>query len=261
MRNFFLKKLSWIEDLTGAWIFYSILPNLHFCEPKFDRIARFAPVIGIVIGSLQSLLWLILNKFHWPKEACVILAIALGAWLTGGLHIDGLMDTADGLAAGKKRCLKAMRDSTVGAGGVQALIITLLIQIACLMKLGNLSIYILPIATFWGRYAPILAIEKFSYLHPSGTGSFHREGWKGFLNESKPTFISLVIIITLLHVSSVSINSILMVGLILCIPITLTIPYLLGKKLGGHSGDSYGASVVLVETAIMILFSILFQAT
>ena len=52
-----------------------------------------------------------------------------GIWITGGLHFDGLMDTADGIAAGPEKCLFAMQDSRVGASGVLALIIILLVQI------------------------------------------------------------------------------------------------------------------------------------
>ncbi|MFL0756259.1 MAG: adenosylcobinamide-GDP ribazoletransferase, partial [Prochlorococcus sp.] len=127
---------SWLRDLAGAWVFYSVLPAWPLLKPRFERIARFAPWIGLVLGGLQSLLWLILTGANWPTAAVALLVIGLGAWLTGGLHLDGLMDMADGLAAGRERCLQAMEDSRVGASGVQALLVVVLIQIAALLRLG-----------------------------------------------------------------------------------------------------------------------------
>ncbi|MEA5410639.1 adenosylcobinamide-GDP ribazoletransferase, partial [Synechococcus sp. BA-120 BA3] len=109
----------WLRDLAGAWIFYSVLPAWPAPAPRFERIARFAPWIGAVLGALQGLLWWALEG-RVPLLAQVALVLALGLWLSGGLHMDGVMDSADGLAAGD-RCLEAMADSRVGASGVQAL--------------------------------------------------------------------------------------------------------------------------------------------
>ena len=90
----------WLSDLAGAWIFYSVLPAWPWLSPRFQRIARFAPWIGLVIGALQALLCWGLLQLGWSTGAAAPLVIALGIWLSGGLHHDGLMDTADGLAAG-----------------------------------------------------------------------------------------------------------------------------------------------------------------
>ena len=121
---------NWSRDLAGAWIFYTVLPGLPWLKPRFERIARFAPLIGILIGLLQAGVWLLLAHMGWSKEPLALLTIGIGLWMTGGLHLDGLMDTADGLAAGKDRCLEAMRDSRVGSSGVQALTLVLLIQLS-----------------------------------------------------------------------------------------------------------------------------------
>ena len=76
----------------------------------------------MIIGILQSLIWLGLNEMGWSNEAKILCVVAFAAWITGGLHIDGLIDTADGIAAGKEKCLIAMRDSTIGASGINLLI-------------------------------------------------------------------------------------------------------------------------------------------
>ena len=46
---------AWLRDLAGAWIFYSVLPAWPWPKPRFQRIARFAPWVGAVLGLLQYL--------------------------------------------------------------------------------------------------------------------------------------------------------------------------------------------------------------
>ena len=116
----------WLADLAGAWIFYTVLPAWPWPPPRFRRIARFAPWIGLLIGSSQAALWWVLTELGWSPIALAPLVLAVGIWLSGGLHHDGLMDTADGLAAGVERRLIAMEDSRVGASGVLALVMLLL---------------------------------------------------------------------------------------------------------------------------------------
>ena len=99
------------------------MPSWPWPKPLFNRIARFAPLIGLLIAILQVLLWLSLSHIGWTKESSILAVLTLGIWLSGGLHLDGLMDTADGLAAGPKKCQAAMQDSRVGASGVLAIIV------------------------------------------------------------------------------------------------------------------------------------------
>ena len=113
------QKHSFLNNFAGAWIFYSIFPKLPFIEPKFKNIAQFAPLIGILLGLIQGSIYLIFQAFSWPIYASTALCIASGYLVTGGLHIDGLMDTVDGIYAGRKKMLKAIKDSRVGSFGVQ----------------------------------------------------------------------------------------------------------------------------------------------
>jgi adenosylcobinamide-GDP ribazoletransferase len=126
------KTPGWLADLAGAWIFYSVLPLPSWPRPRFERIARFAPWIGALLGAIEALAWQ-LGQGHLPLLAQVALVMALAIWLSGGLHLDGAMDTADGLAAGD-RCLEAMQDSRVGASGVQALVLVLLLRVLVVLR-------------------------------------------------------------------------------------------------------------------------------
>ena len=241
-------------------MFYTILPAPLWSKPRFKRIARFASLIGVFLGLIQAGFWLFLAQLGWSKEPLALLTIGIGIWLTGGLHLDGLMDTADGLAAGKEKCSEAMRDSRVGSMGVQALTIVLLIQLAALLRLGSLSPLAMPIAMFWGRCSPLWAIDKFPYLHKENSTSFHSKHWKEW-KEFKPS--ALILFITFLCLQFTPINLIsrlsLSLGILLGYFPAYLVPKLLGRKLGGHSGDSYGASVVLVETLMLLTLAVIWQ--
>lgn len=240
---------SWLRDLSGAWIFYSVLPAWPGIEPRFSRIARFAPWVGAVLGGLQALLWLALEG-RVPLLAQVALCLALALWLSGGLHMDGAMDTADGLAAGE-RLLEAMEDSRVGAAGAQALAQLLLLRAAALACLGPAAPLALLGAAFWGRVAPLLAMARFPYLRPGGTAAFHRRHWAGLAVELRPSLLLLAAgapAALALGLPAAS-GLVLLVG---ALP-ALVVPLWLGRRLGGHSGDSYGACVEWSECGALLL--------
>tara|TARA_Y100001968_G_C19381197_1_gene730420 strand:- start:240 stop:1028 length:789 start_codon:yes stop_codon:yes gene_type:complete len=249
---------KWLKDLAGAWIFYSILPKLPIIKPEFNRIARFAPFIGLVIGSIQSIVWLLLKINGWPDVSLPFFILAIGYWLTGGLHLDGLIDTADGLAAGPEKCLTAMKDSRVGAIGLQALILILLLQLSALIKLAYWAPIVLPIVCFMGRISPIWAIGNFSYLHKREFSTFHKKNWAGFMKEIKPSLIFIFIFTSIsLLVFKVHLPIRIIIGLLIGVIPVFIVPQILGIKLSGHSGDSYGASIVLSETFILIILAII----
>ena len=247
---------AWLRDLAGAWIFYSVLPAWPWPEPRFRRIARFAPWVGAVLGGLQGLLWWGLEG-RVPTLAQVALVLAAGLLLTGGLHMDGAMDTADGLAAGE-RLLEAMDDSRVGASGAQALALLLLLRTAALATLATAAPLALPWAALWGRVAPLVAMARFPYLRPGGTAAFHREHWAGLARELRPTalLVLLVVVIEMAVagwvVAGSGASKAVLAGLAGLLP-ALVVPLWLGRRLGGHSGDSYGACVEWSEALALLL--------
>lgn len=247
---------AWLRDLAGAWIFYSVLPAWPWPEPRFRRIARFAPWVGAVLGGLQGLLWWGLEG-RVPPLAQVALVLAAGLLLTGGLHMDGAMDTADGLAAGE-RLLEAMDDSRVGASGAQALALLLLLRTAALATLATAAPLALPWAALWGRVAPLVAMARFPYLRPGGTAAFHREHWAGLARELRPTalLVLLVVVIEMAVagwvVAGSGASKAVLAGLAGLLP-ALVVPLWLGRRLGGHSGDSYGACVEWSEALALLL--------
>ena len=209
---------------------------------------------------MQSFSWLLLSYFNWPNISAALISIAISILVTGGLHIDGLMDTADAIGAGPSKRIEAMKDSRVGAIGVQSLVIILIFQIAAIMKLSFYAPFAFPLAAFWGRISQIFAIENYEYLFPKKSSCIHHENWRGLSKEIRPSLVILFIgIIIFQLLNSLSINNTLV--LIFCLFSGLTssilIPHLINKSLGGHSGDSYGASLVITETTNLLLLSII----
>ena len=170
------------------------------------------------------------------------------------------MDTADGLGAGPSKRIEAMKDSRVGAMGVQSLVLILILQIAAIIKLDLYAPFAFPLAAFWGRLSQLFAIENYKYIFKRESLSFHHQHWKGISNEIRPSLIILAIGI-MLFLSSTNLNisnTLLLISCILSGLITsILTPDLINKFLGGHSGDSYGACLVITETTNLLLLSVI----
>jgi adenosylcobinamide-GDP ribazoletransferase len=259
---------AWLRDLAGAWVFYSVLPAWPGIEPGFGRIARFAPWVAVVLGGLQGLLW-VLTAAWLPPLVQVCLVIVLGLVLSGGLHADGVVDTADGLAAGP-RALEAMDDSRVGAAGVQALVVVLLLRAGGLLALAAATTpavvaWSLLLTAIWGRISPLLAICRFPYLREQGTAAFHRQGRGPLLRELLPGLLVLAVLglaVLLLALASGDPRRVLPLLPALLLPAlpVLWLPVWLGRRLGGHSGDSYGACVEWSEALGLLLCGLVLSA-
>jgi len=236
------------------------LPQWPLIKPSFKRIARFAPLIGLFIGSLQSLSWVLLINFNWPTISAALISIAISILITGGLHIDGLMDTGDGIGAGPSKRLEAMKDSRVGAIGVQSLVIVLILQIAAIIKLGFYAPFAFPLAAFWGRISQIFAIGNYEYMFNKESVLIHQKHWEGISKEIRPSIIIICLgIIFFLFSNNLNLsNSLLLISCILSGLITsILVPYFISRYLGRLNGDSYGAGLVITETTNLLILSII----
>ncbi len=108
-------------------------------DPGGRGVLPWAPVVGVVLGAGAA-------AVAWAGSAVsplvgAVLAVSVLALATRGLHLDGLADTADGLGPlrGRERALEVMRSGDVGPFGVATLVLTLLLQVACLAQLLTLD--------------------------------------------------------------------------------------------------------------------------
>ena len=253
-----LIKKNFLNDFAGAWIFFTIFPKLPLIHPRFKNIAQYAPILGIFIGYVQSLVFISLKNNSWPIFASASICIVSGFLITGGLHIDGLMDTFDGLYAGKDKFIKAMKDSRVGAFGVQSIILIILIQLACLTKIEDNIISVLPICLFWGRVSTLIYIDKFKYFNYKRKSFSHQKYWRGLNKESRLSIMGLILLGVYSLIFSDSYFFIFKTLLLLLVGFIISwwIPVLLGHKTGGVNGDTCGASIVLTETVMLFIYAV-----
>lgn len=95
-----------------------------------------APLVGLFLGGIATGL-AVLGELWVSPLVGAVLAVAVLALLTRGLHLDGLADTADGLGPlrGRERALEVMHQSDIGPFGVVTVVLGLLLQVACLAAL------------------------------------------------------------------------------------------------------------------------------
>ncbi|MGY1751991.1 adenosylcobinamide-GDP ribazoletransferase [Blastococcus sp. SYSU D01042] len=125
--------------LTGPWESVALLTALPVparAATSTRGVLPWAPLVGVLLGGIAVAVGGTGTHLVSPLTGAV-LAVAALALLTRGLHLDGLADTADGLGPlrGRERALQVMHQSDVGPFGVVTLVLTLLLQVACLAAL------------------------------------------------------------------------------------------------------------------------------
>ena len=254
---------QWCKDLwlsfVSSIIFYTSIPLPYIEGLDFKRVARLAPVVGLVIATLLLLIDIGLTVLGVPTFTRSVLVVGLWVYITGGLHLDGAMDTADGLAVtNPERRLEVMADSATGAFGAMAAVLILLLKTAALTDLNPQNRWFAIIAACgWGRWAQVLAILRYSYLKPTGKGAFHKEAINSPF-DLLPGLLLLLAITTL--------TALLHPQNLLTVPFTvlagITLSFITGAwfnyKLGGHTGDTYGAVVEWTEALFLFAMTIIF---
>ena len=134
-------------------------------EAALARSMFWFPWVGAVLGLIFWTAWAGLHRVL-PAPAAAALLLTLTVWVTGGLHLDGLADTADGLGGGRTRqeSLTIMKDSRVGAFGVISLILGLVLKFSLFLSLatqtrGTGALLLFPIISRW-------AMVLLAYLSP-----------------------------------------------------------------------------------------------
>jgi adenosylcobinamide-GDP ribazoletransferase len=244
----------------AAIAFYTIIPVPYTEKMPFQLAARYLPVIGLGIGLILAGLDELFAGFGVSSllRSAVLVFIWLG--ITGGLHLDGAMDTADGLAVqDPSRRLQVMADSLSGAFGVMVAIAILTLKILALADIETLRGWVFIITPAWSRWAQQIAILRYPYLKPSGKGAFHKQ--------ALPTGYWLIPGVLLLAGLSLAPWSMVPMPLAICLggfcaagAIALTVPAWFHQQLGGHTGDTYGAVVEWTETLILLLWVVLLAA-
>lgn len=246
-----------IRQYLGAIAFYTAIPIPTRWNPEFNQIARWSPLVGLMIGGILGGMALVFQLLGIPVLTRSVLVVILWMLITGGLHLDGLMDTADGLAVmDRSRRLAVMADSHSGAFGVMAAIALVVLKIAALSEIAVSPLVALMTVAAWGRWGQVVAIACYPYLKPTGKGAFHKASLK------LPQDLLLASSWLILWSGGqcwLFPHHWLAIGLVAGIGAAIggAVGAWLNRQLGGQTGDTYGAIVEVTETLLLCVFTVL----
>jgi adenosylcobinamide-GDP ribazoletransferase len=197
------------------------------------------PIVGGLIGLLLSGVWLFAGLW-WPGLPQAALVVVAWALITGGLHLDGLSDTFDGVMSWRPReqKLAIMKDSRIGAMGTLAIAAILLLKTAFVGQI-NTAWPILLAAPILGRWAMILAICHFPPATATGMGAT--------VQQEAPRWLPLAALLLTAGCVGVAAGLAGWLAMLLVVGLVLVIGRWWAATLGGLTGDTYGALCELAE--------------
>jgi adenosylcobinamide-GDP ribazoletransferase len=162
-----------MRPLLAAIQFLTVIPfpkSFTGGEKELEKCVPFFPVVGLLIGIIIAAVDYVMGLILPPLPASVMTAIAMTA-ISGGLHMDGLADTADGFfsARPRERVLEIMRDSRTGVMGVLAVVFVIILKVSVLISifppLRPGIIVLMPLA---GRCSFVLMMTALPYVRREG---------------------------------------------------------------------------------------------
>ena len=246
------------KRFLSSILFYTRIPVSGFLTTvslqKEEPIesSRYFPLTGILVGAACSLVFLAAHYFL-PKDISILIGLAVGVWITGALHEDGLADSADGFGAGwnPEQIRKIMKDSSIGVYGMLSLLFVMFIKFE---TLHSISIEQIPLVWIAGhavsRLAAIGLLIPLDYLGGSGNKSssmvqLNHQDWlvagiSGILPVLFLGFHGFLAIIAILILN-------------------LGLSHYFKKRIGGVTGDCLGASQQLSEILFYLMLVVQFN--
>jgi adenosylcobinamide-GDP ribazoletransferase len=246
---------------------FTVIPAPVPGEIRKDAAARavlWLPVVGLLIGAVAAGALLSVEAggdSAIRRLLAATLAFAILGLLTGGLHLDGLADTADGLGSRRPadEALAIMRRSDVGPLGVAALLFVVLLQIAALAAwpAGKLGAGALVLAVVTGRVGVVIAAG-------TSTPSARPEGFGALVTATATMPARLAAVSSLL--AAVAAGAVAAGGVALAARgVGATLAGLLAaellrrvaqRRLGGMTGDVFGAIIEVSTAAVLLVLAL-----
>jgi adenosylcobinamide-GDP ribazoletransferase len=219
-------------------------------EADLAHSVPFFPVVGLLLGGVAAALAWAMSLVGPTLVVSAFIVIAFEVF-SGGFHLDGLSDTADGFlsARPRERILEIMKDSHIGVMGAGAIVAVLLVKFASLASLPQDHLWraalLMPLA---GRSAIVFHMVLLPYVRPAGLGSiFYRK---------RQYFASLeaLAILFLVCWAVLGIKGLVVAGI--CIAVTLLLAAYSRHKIGGATGDTFGAACEVAECVLALTLSL-----
>jgi len=246
----------------AAFRFLTVIPVPIKREASAEEVGgsvAYFPLVGLVIGLLLAVLYWLLRQILPGSLASALVVVAL-VLVNGALHLDGFIDTCDGLSGNKtsEERWRVMRDSRVGAFGVVGGVLLLLVKYVSLNSIPRdlvpAAVVLMPVVSRWTM---VYAIVAYPYARPSGLGTVFKQHatWEKF---GLATFFALVASGGALWWRGVPYFYIATLAVLAAVWLTAfgSTQYLNGR-FAGLTGDSYGAVNEFSEVVALLIVSLL----
>ncbi|HEX5657709.1 MAG TPA: adenosylcobinamide-GDP ribazoletransferase [Polyangiales bacterium] len=235
-----------LRALASAILFLTRipLPTLKLDERDFARGAGFFAWVGVLIALPLYAASRLVPALGASLAA--VITVALWVLITGGLHLDGLADSVDGLSGGRgdrARTLEIMRDSRIGSHGALALVLLIGLKWAALERAFAIAQPIWLMAPVAARFACTLLLVAFPYARTDGLGS----PFVGL-----PRAPALITAAGALGVAVVLLGPLSLVPALIASLCAVGVALRMSSLLGGLTGDVYGAAIELAELAALL---------
>ncbi|WP_048645639.1 adenosylcobinamide-GDP ribazoletransferase [Nitratireductor soli] len=245
--------LSPLRDIAACIGFYTRLPLPAFAMPArgFAQAQWAAPIAGLLVGAAGGLVLLAALTLGLPPTIAAALTLAATLLATGALHEDGLADLADGFGGGmtRERKLAIMKDSRIGAYGVAALVLSLLLRWSALAALG------------WAAFPALAAAHAASralmpalmHLVPPARA----DGVSAGAGRPNGLTVAVALLIGGFALLFADLSLLLIAAPLLALALFL-VKRLTERQIGGQTGDVLGALQQVAETLTLVAATIPF---
>lgn len=251
---------SFTKAIIIAFLFLTRLPM-----PRIENVSAADngrslcafPLVGLVIGLLlMAVAWV--GQFLLPPVALAAMVLMVWVFVTGGLHLDGLADSADGWLGGygnRERTLEIMKDPRCGSAAVMTVSCLLIVKFALLVALlETSSLWWLLLPPLLGRCASVLLMMVTPYARANGLGADftntmpRKTLWLIFGG------IAIICVLILPWFCSLAIAACV-------VPTFFALRQLMMRRLDGTTGDTAGALLEIIEAAVLLGLVIAFYQT
>jgi adenosylcobinamide-GDP ribazoletransferase len=238
-----------VEDIAIAFQFLTRLPlgRIPYDPNALSRSAKFFPLVGLVIGLLGAEWYLWLAR-HLPATIAALLTIAFFVLATGGLHEDGLADVADGFGGGwnREQILAILKDSHIGTFGALAIVISVGLRFLLLGSLpAERVVLYLVSAQVLCRWTAL----PLGYALPAARESVGQGARIAHQISGGSLIIGTVITVAVL---ACALRRALWSPLLSTLAVTFFTGLYYWRRVGGVTGDCFGATNQLAEIAIYL---------
>lgn len=224
--------------------------NIEADEEDFSKGVIYFPLVGLIIGLLLAGTYVGVLSISNSMIASVFV-VAFEVFLTGGLHLDGLADTFDGLYSyrDKERMLEIMKDSRVGTNGVLILVLGIVAKLVLIYSL-DAPIEVLIVMPVVSRLMVVVMSRFSKYARENGMGGF-------FIGKTTTLQLAIATIITIVvHLIR---PELLIVSVIVTV-LALIYRYHVYTKIDGITGDVLGAIVEMSEVFFLLIYILMIGA-